>query len=585
MKNANIIFLFIVCFVATSHAQWVCHDIVPDSNRNGYDSLDIDMNNDFVPDYRILLNTGFPIPYVLLLGNHVGLSNSVLTDAQGSAAALDLNTTIGPSSTTWTPMNGPNLSMAFNSFPATGAWANAIDKYLGLKVMVGSNTYYGWARITVGADNSFITLKDCGYNSQAGQSIPAGQACAPLSGASFYLDNRSCSGFTTSVTANTGTLSASGFTWSSAPPGAVFSSPSSSATTITFTSTNNYMITLSATSGSSVLTASHPTTIYPIPTVSAFATPSVFCAYNFSTPCTLTAGGATTYTFVEMPFGTPVGYGQQAVINASGISTTYMIIGESNGCTNWDTASVYGLGLPFFSVNITSSVCAGSTATLIGSVPAFTYSLQTTNGTTAFSSHSVVVTPTIFPTTYTVIASNGGCTDTRSATVQQKTITVKAITPRTLICENEPAVLSASGATTYTWLPSDLVTNSAGSSATVMPLTSTVFTVVGKQTTCVDTTFLTLTVDQCLGLSDPTFPVKEWRLFPNPASNYIAVEGGADNHIPSEAWIEDLQGRVVASVQVWYHSEPIEVNGLQPGLYFLKFKAAATTTYLIFAKL
>src|ERR1043165_5187348 len=118
MKPIHVIFIFFLYGVNTSQAQWVCNDIIPDISKNGYDSIDVDMDNDLVPDFRIFVNTGFPIPSMEIVSNHIGVSNAVLTDATGFAQALDLNTPIGATSTTWTTMNSLNVPMSYNAFPA-----------------------------------------------------------------------------------------------------------------------------------------------------------------------------------------------------------------------------------------------------------------------------------------------------------------------------------------------------------------------------------------------------------------------------------------------------------------------------------
>ncbi|HTU42768.1 MAG TPA: hypothetical protein VMF10_13745 [Candidatus Aquilonibacter sp.] len=58
-----------------------------------------------------------------------------------------------------------------------GYWANVSDRYLGLKFFVGSNTYYGWARLSVKVDGKTVTALLTGYAYEDMPNLPirAGQ--------------------------------------------------------------------------------------------------------------------------------------------------------------------------------------------------------------------------------------------------------------------------------------------------------------------------------------------------------------------------------------------------------------------------
>jgi hypothetical protein len=57
-----------------------------------------------------------------------------------------------------------------------GYWPAATDKYLALKLIVGTNTYYGWARFDVVATSSSLTIKDYAYESSPNVCIQSGQS-------------------------------------------------------------------------------------------------------------------------------------------------------------------------------------------------------------------------------------------------------------------------------------------------------------------------------------------------------------------------------------------------------------------------
>ncbi len=55
-----------------------------------------------------------------------------------------------------------------------GDWAYATDKYLGIKIVINSVTYYGWLRCDALIDEKLIVVKDFAYHSDPDQSIIAG---------------------------------------------------------------------------------------------------------------------------------------------------------------------------------------------------------------------------------------------------------------------------------------------------------------------------------------------------------------------------------------------------------------------------
>ncbi len=58
-------------------------------------------------------------------------------------------------------------------------WQNGVtDGFVGLRIHVGTDQFYGWLRCDVAADASFIIIKDYAYNSIPDSCILAGQGIA-----------------------------------------------------------------------------------------------------------------------------------------------------------------------------------------------------------------------------------------------------------------------------------------------------------------------------------------------------------------------------------------------------------------------
>lgn len=119
------------------------------------------------------------------------------------------------------------------------------------------------------------------------------------------------------------------------------------------------------------------------------------------------------------------------------------------------------------------SICSGQSTTLTAS-GAGTYTWVPGNLTTA----TVNVSPNT-NTTYTVTGSNGSCTSTKTITINvNATPTVSAISNPSLLCGSTNATLTATGATSYTWMPGNVINNSITTSSL------TTYTVTGKTGNC-----------------------------------------------------------------------------------------------------
>lgn len=160
-------------------------------------------------------------------------------------------------------------------------------------------------------------------------------------------------------------------------------------------------------------------------------------------------------------------------INVTPISTTvYTVTANYGGCVGTATAEV--LVVPSPSVNIISGViCPGQSATL-QVVGASNY----TWNTGALTS-SIIVSPLV-STFYSVFATNGpNCAQSTTVPVVVNNPPIISLANAN-ICAGGSTVITASGATSYTWVGSGSTSNSI----TVSPLTNTSYTVIGANGSC-----------------------------------------------------------------------------------------------------
>lgn len=263
------------------------------------------------------------------------------------------------------------------------------------------------------------------------------------------------------------TLTASGastYTWL---PGNI------SGNTLTVSPSSNTIYTVNGSSNSCLGTSTASVNVNSIPIVSV----------NSPTICsgastTLSAVGATSYTWSN---GVTT---NTTTVSATTNPTNYTVTGAVNGCTNSAVSSVSVMPNPTISLN-SPTICTSGTATLVAN-GALSYTW--TAGLSA-STGSIVTGSPLSTTIYTVIGSSNNCTNTATSTISI-TPPVIITSSSVAICNGNSATLTANGANTYTWLP----TNTAGSSINVTPTSNTSYTVNGTVGACTGSTTVNVSV-------------------------------------------------------------------------------------------
>ena len=298
-------------------------------------------------------------------------------------------------------------------------------------------------------------------------------AIGAISGSTLICPNST--GITYSVT----NVVSTNYTWT-VPAGATITSAptNSNAITVNFgASAGTVSVIAVGTCGSA--TAAINVSLSPALNLTVTPNTSTVCAGSSST---LTASGATNYTW--SPTGSLSSANGTNVVATPTITTVYTIIGSTGTCTGSTTSTVtVGGALTLTVTPNTATVCPGTPVTLSASgATNYTWSpsatLSSANGTT------VTATPSV-NTTYTVLGATGTCTGTATAIVTiggSLTLTVSPLT--STVCPGTPVVLTASGASNYTWSPSATLSSVNGATVTATPLTGTTYTVIGTSGTC-----------------------------------------------------------------------------------------------------
>lgn len=161
--------LFFYVFNTNLCAQ-IIHTDISDVTPNA--SYALDLNNDSIIDFILHYGGSSDTIGVICHPQNSNAYAGTILGGNYLPWALAATSTICPSTATWYDANHPGtLGWGTN----LGYWVGETDKYLALKLIVGSNTYYGWARIDVVQTSSSFTLKDYAYQSTPNTCILAGQ--------------------------------------------------------------------------------------------------------------------------------------------------------------------------------------------------------------------------------------------------------------------------------------------------------------------------------------------------------------------------------------------------------------------------
>lgn len=270
---------------------------------------------------------------------------------------------------------------------------------------------------------------------------------SPLTITASASTNTVCSGSTTTLFAS----GASNYTWMPSANTLSVYSPVVLANTI---------FTLSGKTSSCNATATIAISTNPLPTLSIVASNSSICigdAASFTV-----SGNAQTYTW------TPGGLNTSTISLAPSVTTLVTVAGtNSYNCVSNAQVAILVKPSPTVALSATKyTVCAGSASTL------------TANGAASYTwntgslVNTAVVTPTVTQIYSVVATGSNGCLGSNTVQIMAFVPAV-AVSANTAICFGGSAVVSASGAVSYTWANNNLGFGSFSASPTV----TTIYTV------------------------------------------------------------------------------------------------------------
>ncbi len=272
-------------------------------------------------------------------------------------------------------------------------------------------------------------------------------------------------------------------------------------------------------------------------------TASTVCAnQNIAATLTGTTLGTTSFVWATNPGGAVISgttaLGTTATINytAAGVYTVVVVglVGVVPTYSATQTVTV-SPGPAVAVVPASQTICAGGTATLTANATTgstYQWASGTFPAITVLGTNSVQTSSPLVNTTYTVVASIGSCTAFATASVViGANLTITGSASPTAACPGAAVVLSALGATSYTWVapPSSTLAGNTSSQG-VNPLVATTYSVYGANGACTGSTTISVGISASISLtitstSATTCPGQPVTLTANGAVNYTWSPG------------------------------------------------------------
>jgi hypothetical protein len=182
----------LTAFAGTAGAQIMYTDVSPDETYTEDEMYMLDVNNDATFDFGIIQfdtvvmygSFSFPSEGVVLLtaGSNAAMSTSGQVNYLTALNLNDVidNTQIFSNGTSSSPLIAGAYIGGFAN-QGIGPWIDAVDHYMGLSFLAGSDFHYGWCRMNLAANGKSFVIKDYAYESTPQTGLLAGQTVNNIS--------------------------------------------------------------------------------------------------------------------------------------------------------------------------------------------------------------------------------------------------------------------------------------------------------------------------------------------------------------------------------------------------------------------
>ncbi|NVO03121.1 MAG: gliding motility-associated C-terminal domain-containing protein, partial [Bacteroidetes bacterium] len=228
-------------------------------------------------------------------------------------------------------------------------------------------------------------------------------------------------------------------------------------------------------------------TVNPSPIINIVSNPAndTICS---GSSITLTASGGTSYLWSTTAT-------TSSITEIPLSSTIYTVSVGLSGCSNTASVSVIVNPTPIISVSPNPATLCSGASTNLTATGANTYSWSPAAGLSATAGSVVSANPGL-NSSYTVIGTSNGCSDTTIAIVNVNSAIVAFAGNDTTICSGSIVNLLATGGTGYVWSPATGLSCTNCQNPIATPTVTTTYSVVVSSGSCAPATAnITITVD------------------------------------------------------------------------------------------
>ena len=293
--------------------------------------------------------------------------------------------------------------------------------------------------------------------------------------------------------------------------------------------------------------------VYLAPIINIIASSASVCP---NASVSLTATGGISYNWG------PGSTNSTIAINPT-VSATYSVIGTTTfGCQKSASVTISVFPKPTLSLSVNNpSICAGNSVLLTSS------GAQTFSWSTASTSNSILVTPTV-TTSYSVTGTNTfGCKDLASTSITVFALpSVSTSVNRSSICVKESETITANGATSYSWS-----TGASGAQVVISPTVNAVYsyTVIGTNTNnCNASAVQTVSVGLCTDLETISGRSINVKAYPNPNNGSFYIELNAACYLS----VKNQLGQELLSKNMHEGINEIDLQNFPSGIYLVSIQ-------------
>ncbi len=478
-----------------------------------------------------------------------GAYTVTVTDANGctttNSETLTEPTVVVPTISLVSPINCPNGSTGALSVTATGGNPNSYT-------YSWSNGQNGASIVNLMAGTYTVTATDAsGCTATANYTLSDPTAILPTIIATSTISCNGGNNGALSASATGGNASNYTYLWSNGQAIDNISNLVAGTYSVTVTDANGCVATTSRTLNN------------PAPIVaSATVTSQAGCSGSNTGAITAAATGGSTnnYTYLWS--------NGQATASISNLPAgTYTVTATDNGCSGTTSATISPAGNLTVNTTINSTIDCNGDAT--GSVTAAANGGNTANYTYAWSNGQATASISNLPAgTYTVTATNNGCTAVSTVTLSQPTLLTATANDNG---DGSATVLPNGGTANYTYLWSDGQVN-----ATAANLTNGTYTVtVTDANNCSTTASVTVIVS---GL-DNIANLSAFDILPNPNTGNFHVQIDLTTVQAGNVQVVNVLGQVLRTYNFEAQSVtlPIEIQEQTSGVYFVVLNTSNQT--------